>query len=120
MDSQDDTKDYYERTLIQFRDLVIKLQEDLTKLKATQIDESKEDLIRPHQQVLSLNLQLMNTTQQVRSKALEIELKKIEAVQAAEQLEYIKVILFISLLSHLICFSLIYQTHSLKKNINRL
>ena len=90
MSSQDEIKENYERTIIQFRDLVVKLQEDLVSAQVNRLDDDGSAQPR-HQQMLDLNLQLLNTTQQVRAKALEVEMKKLDAIQATEHLEYIKV-----------------------------
>ncbi|GAA6010163.1 hypothetical protein JCM10207_005646 [Rhodosporidiobolus poonsookiae] len=82
----------YEGTIGQFRELVISLQTDLEQLRehqATQATES-QSLTSQSQAMLNLNLKLQSSALKSQVKAIDLELRKLEARQAAEHLAIVK------------------------------
>ncbi|KWU42651.1 hypothetical protein RHOSPDRAFT_20774 [Rhodotorula sp. JG-1b] len=82
----------YETTIGQFRELVISLQADLEQLRqhqATQETES-QNLTSQSQAMLNLNLKLQSTVLKSQVKAIDLELRELEARQAAEHLAIVK------------------------------
>ncbi|KAF9407583.1 hypothetical protein BGZ94_002642, partial [Podila epigama] len=77
----------YENTIIQFRELVAHLQSDIEQLR--QKEESKAQgggLGSQSQAMLSLNLQLQSTAMKAQAKAIDLELRKLDAMQANDNL----------------------------------
>ncbi|KAF9353188.1 hypothetical protein BGX26_009024 [Mortierella sp. AD094] len=75
----------YENTILQFRELVAHLQSDLEQLR--QKEESKAGgLGSQSQAMLSLNLQLQSTAMKAQAKAIDLELRKLDALQAKDNL----------------------------------
>ncbi|KAI1316326.1 hypothetical protein EDD11_010105 [Mortierella claussenii] len=75
----------YENTILQFRELVAHLQSDLEQLR--QKEESKNSgLGSQSQAMLSLNLQLQSTAMKAQAKAIDLELRKLDALQANDNL----------------------------------
>lgn len=119
-DSLEESCADYEGTIGQFRELVISLQryvlslslpgtpglcavahplrclhynsdlEQLREHQATQDTES-QSLTSQSQAMLSLNLKLQSTVLKSQVKAIDLELRKLEAQQAAEHLSIVKV-----------------------------
>ncbi|GAA5890444.1 hypothetical protein JCM6882_002923 [Rhodosporidiobolus microsporus] len=82
----------YESTIAQFRELVLSLQSDLEQLRehqATQANES-QSLTSQSQAMLNLNLKLQSSVWKSQVKAIDLELGKLEAKQAAEHLSVVK------------------------------
>ncbi|KAG0655268.1 hypothetical protein C6P46_001082 [Rhodotorula mucilaginosa] len=82
----------YETTIGQFRELVISLQADLEQLRqhqATQEAES-QNLTSQSQAMLNLNLKLQSTVLKSQVKAIDLELRELEARQAAEHLAIVQ------------------------------
>ncbi|TKA50209.1 hypothetical protein B0A53_06443 [Rhodotorula sp. CCFEE 5036] len=82
----------YETTIGQFRELVISLQADLEQLRqhqATQETES-QNLTSQSQAMLNLNLKLQSTVLKSQVKAIDLELRELEARQAAEHFAIVK------------------------------
>ncbi|GAA5939048.1 hypothetical protein JCM3775_002659 [Rhodotorula graminis] len=82
----------YEVTIGQFRELVVSLQTDLDQLhehQTTQANES-QSLTSQSQAMLNLNLKLQSTVLKSQVKAIDLELRKLEAQQAAEHLSIVK------------------------------
>ncbi|KAF9434926.1 hypothetical protein BGZ76_007186 [Entomortierella beljakovae] len=74
----------YENTILQFRELVAHLQSDLDQLR--QKEESNGGLGSQSQAMLSLNLQLQHTAMRAQAKAIDLELRKLDALQANDNL----------------------------------
>ncbi|KAG0289079.1 hypothetical protein BGZ98_003991, partial [Dissophora globulifera] len=75
----------YENTILQFRELVAHLQSDLEQLR--QKESSKTGgLVSQTQEMLSLNLQLQSSAMKAQAKAIDLELRKLDALQANEHL----------------------------------
>ncbi|GAA5901065.1 hypothetical protein JCM5296_007301 [Sporobolomyces johnsonii] len=91
-ESLEDSCADYEGTIGQFRELVISLQGDLEDLRhhqATQATES-QSLTSQSQAMLNLNLKLQSSVLKSQVKAIDLELRKLEAQQAAEHLAMVK------------------------------
>ncbi|GAA5932529.1 hypothetical protein JCM1841_000239 [Sporobolomyces salmonicolor] len=91
-ESLEDSCADYEGTIGQFRELVISLQGDLEDLRhhqATQATES-QSLSSQSQAMLNLNLKLQSSVLKSQVKAIDLELRKLEAQQAAEHLAMVK------------------------------
>ncbi|KAG0363915.1 hypothetical protein BG005_003735 [Podila minutissima] len=82
----------YENTIIQFRELVAHLQGDIEQLR--QKEESKAQgnggLGSQSQAMLSLNLQLQSTAMKAQAKAIDLELRKLDAMQANDNLTLVQ------------------------------
>ncbi|BGP04036.1 hypothetical protein NBRC10513v2_007776 [Rhodotorula toruloides] len=82
----------YEGTISQFREVVITLQGDLERLRehqASQADES-QTLSSQSQAMLNLNLKLQSSVLKSQVKAIDLELRKLEAQQASAHLDIVK------------------------------
>ncbi|KAJ2852470.1 hypothetical protein J3B02_003472, partial [Coemansia erecta] len=75
-------------TIGQYRDLVTSLQGDIQRLRETTASQASQaaDLSSQTQEMLSLNLQLRSTAMRSRAAAVDLELRRLDAEQAAEQL----------------------------------
>ncbi|GAA5820892.1 hypothetical protein JCM10212_006257 [Sporobolomyces blumeae] len=90
--SLEDTCLDYEKTIGQFRDAVVALQSDLSDLReqhSAQATES-ESLTTQSQAMLDLNLKLKSSALKSQVKAIDLELRKLEARQAGEHLAMVK------------------------------
>ena len=91
--SSEETNADYEGTIQQFRELVTNLQNDLEQLR--QQEESKQSekssLSSQSQAMMSLNMQLQTTVMKAQAKAVDLELRKLEAAQATDRLQYVQV-----------------------------
>ncbi|KAJ1730456.1 hypothetical protein LPJ61_003000 [Coemansia biformis] len=72
----------------QYRELVATLQGDLQQLREREASQASEaaTVSSKTQEMLSLNLQLRSTMMKTKAKAIDLELRRLEAEQAAEQL----------------------------------
>ena len=77
----------YQDTLEKFRNLVASLQKDLSTSRKEQESErsSREQLASQSQAMLSLNLSLKASVMKGHSKAVDLELQKLDALQAMKQ-----------------------------------
>ncbi|KAJ2236932.1 hypothetical protein GGF40_000814 [Coemansia sp. RSA 1286] len=75
-------------TIGQYRDLVTSLQGDIQRLRETTASQASQaaHLSSQTQEMLSLNLQLRSTAMRSRAAAVDLELRRLDAEQAAEQL----------------------------------
>lgn len=82
----------YEATIGQFRELVVLLQNDLEEFKHKEKNEQSEKitLSSQSQAMMSLNFQLQTTVMKAQAKAIDIELRKLEASQANDRLNMIQ------------------------------
>ncbi|KAG0047137.1 hypothetical protein BGZ83_007752 [Gryganskiella cystojenkinii] len=81
----------YENTNLQFRELVAHLQSDLEQLRQREeININAGGLGSQSQAMLSLNMQLQKTAMKAQAKAIDLELRKLEALQASDNLELVK------------------------------
>ncbi|KAF9089316.1 hypothetical protein BGX23_006769 [Mortierella sp. AD031] len=76
----------YENTILQFRELVAHLQNDLESLRQKQENANGGGLGSQSQAMLSLNLQLQSTAMKAQAKAIDLELRKLDALQANDNL----------------------------------
>ncbi|ORY52257.1 hypothetical protein LY90DRAFT_670525, partial [Neocallimastix californiae] len=81
----------YENTIYQFRTLVKNLQNDLNDIRNKEAFQQikNEDLSSQTQNMISLNLQLQNSVMKAQSKAVELELKKLDLNQSTDHLSLI-------------------------------
>ncbi|KAG0275319.1 hypothetical protein BGZ95_008925 [Linnemannia exigua] len=76
----------YENTILQFRELVAHLQNDLELLRQKQESVNGGGLGSQSQAMLNLNLQLQSTAMKAQAKAIDLELRKLDALQANDNL----------------------------------
>ncbi|CAO3646926.1 unnamed protein product [Cunninghamella blakesleeana] len=90
--ANEETTADYEATIQQFRELVLHLQSDLEKLKQKEESQQneKQDLSSQSQAMMSLNIQLQSTVMKAQAKAIDLELRKLDAMQATDKLSYIQ------------------------------
>ncbi|KAF7727233.1 hypothetical protein EC973_007846 [Apophysomyces ossiformis] len=90
--SSEETNADYEATIQQFRELVMNLQSDLEQLRHKEESQQseKQSLSSQSQAMMSLNLQLQSTVMKAQAKAIDLELRKLEAAQAQDRLSYIQ------------------------------
>ena len=91
--SSEETNADYEATIQQFRELVINLQSDLEQLRENEVNKESEksSLSSQSQAMMSLNMQLQSTVMKAQAKAVDLELRKLEAAQANDRLTYVQV-----------------------------
>ncbi|KAG0319602.1 hypothetical protein BG000_003828 [Podila horticola] len=81
----------YENTIIQFRELVAHLQGDIEQLRQKESKaQGNGGLGSQSQAMLSLNLQLQSTAMKAQAKAIDLELRKLEAMQANDNLTLVQ------------------------------
>ncbi|KAI8329056.1 dynein associated protein-domain-containing protein [Chlamydoabsidia padenii] len=90
--SMEETSADYESTIQQFRELVVHLQSDLERLRHKEESQQSErqDLSSQSQAMMSLNMQLQSTVMKAQAKAIDLELRKLDAMQATDRLAYIQ------------------------------
>ncbi|KAL1934362.1 hypothetical protein VTP01DRAFT_6544 [Rhizomucor pusillus] len=90
--SAEETNADYEATIHQFRELVMNLQSDLEQLRHKEQNQlsEKHSLSSQSQAMMSLNMQLQTTVMKAQAKAIDLELRKLEAAQANDRLAYIQ------------------------------
>ncbi|CAG8525134.1 15381_t:CDS:10 [Acaulospora morrowiae] len=91
IEAAEETNADYENTINQFRELVANLQSDLEQFrqKETQSSES-QNLSSQSQAMLSLNIQLKSSALKAQAKQIDLELRKLDATQASENLDIIQ------------------------------
>ncbi|GAA5942628.1 uncharacterized protein JCM15063_000844 [Sporobolomyces koalae] len=91
-DSLEDSCVDFERTISQFREVVISLQGDLEELRRQQSTQASESqsLSSQSQAMLNLNMRLQSSVLKSQVKAIDLELRKLEAKQASEHLAIVK------------------------------
>ncbi|KAK9767570.1 hypothetical protein K7432_002542 [Basidiobolus ranarum] len=92
LNATEETVADYENTIHQFRQLVLNLQGSLEQMKQKEESqpETSANLDAHSQTMLSLNMQLQSTAMKAQGKAIDLELRRLEAEQAAEQLKYVQ------------------------------
>jgi dynactin 1 len=88
IDTIEDNLADYENTIHQFRELVAHLQSDLEQLR--QKEETQGGAGSQSQAVLNLNYQLQSTAMKAQAKAIDLELRKLDALQANENLAMVQ------------------------------
>ncbi|KAJ2782637.1 hypothetical protein H4R18_002157 [Coemansia javaensis] len=78
----------YQFNVKQYRELVATLQGDLQQLREREASQASEaaTISSRTQEVLALNLQLRSSAVKAKAKAVDLELRRLDAEQAAEQL----------------------------------
>ncbi|KAI5289104.1 hypothetical protein KEM54_004416, partial [Ascosphaera aggregata] len=92
---QDETIADLEYTLTRFRDLVSTLQSDLEDMRVTQqLTESEaNDLTVRSRAMIDLNMKLQSSISKAQTKTIDIELSRMEAEEAEQHLEIMKLYL---------------------------
>ncbi|TIA80575.1 hypothetical protein E3P92_00578 [Wallemia ichthyophaga] len=82
----------YENTILQFREHMQLLQSDLDEMRQTQLQQATESeaLTSQSQAMLSLNQKLQTTAHKSQAKAIDLDLKKLDAAQASEHLKIVQ------------------------------
>ena len=90
--TQDETILDLEYTVNRFRDLVSNMQSDLQDMRASQqITESEaSDLNNRSKAMMDLNMKLQVSASKAQTKAIDVELGKMEAQESAEHLEIVE------------------------------
>lgn len=90
--SGEETNADYEATIQQFRELVTNLQNDLEQLRQQEQTQQSErhSLSSQSQAMMSLNMQLQSTVMKAHAKAVDLELRKLDAAQANDRLTYVQ------------------------------
>ncbi|ORX62149.1 hypothetical protein DM01DRAFT_1379982 [Hesseltinella vesiculosa] len=89
--STEETTADYESTIQQFRELVLHLQSDLEKLRQRESQQNQgQHLSSQSQAMMSLNLQLQSTVIKAQAKTIDLELRRLDAMQASDKLSYIQ------------------------------
>ncbi|CAG8561290.1 7705_t:CDS:10 [Paraglomus occultum] len=88
----DETNADYENTINQFRELVANLQSDLEQMRQREASHSSEsnDFSSRSQAMLNLNYQLQSTVMKAQAKQIDLELRKLDATQASDNLAYVQ------------------------------
>ncbi|KAK4049711.1 hypothetical protein OIV83_003986 [Microbotryomycetes sp. JL201] len=91
-ESLEDSVAEYENTIGQFRELVSVLQSDIEQIRQQQETRETESqtLTSQSQAMLNLNMKLQSTVMKSQVKAIELELRKLDALQATERLDIIR------------------------------
>lgn len=92
---QDETIHDLEYTITRFRNLVANMQNDLEDLKASQqITETEaNEMTSRSKAMMDLNMQLQVSASKAQVKAIDLELRRLDAQQSAEHLEIIQLFL---------------------------
>ncbi|RUS14207.1 dynein associated protein-domain-containing protein [Jimgerdemannia flammicorona] len=91
--SSEETNADYENTISQFRELVATLQHDLEQLRhkeESQLSETR-NLSSQTQAMMSINMTLQSTVMKAQAKSIDLELRRLEALQATDNLAYVQV-----------------------------
>ncbi|KAI7898739.1 dynein associated protein-domain-containing protein [Cokeromyces recurvatus] len=90
--SSEETNADYETTIQQFRELVTTLQNDLEQLRFKEVSQQseKQTLSSQSQAMMSLHMQLQSTVMKAQAKAIDLELRKLDAAQANDRLNCIQ------------------------------
>ncbi|PKK65078.1 hypothetical protein RhiirC2_78704 [Rhizophagus irregularis] len=92
LEMSDETNADYENTIHQFRELVANLQSDLEQFRQkeeSQYSESK-NLSSQSQSMLDLNIKLQSRVLKAQAKQIDLELRKLDATQASENLAFVQ------------------------------
>lgn len=78
----------YQYNIKQYRDLVSSLQSDLQRLREREQSQATEvaSISSKTQEMMSLNLQLRSTVMKTKAKTIDLEMRRLDADQASEQL----------------------------------
>ncbi|RUP51158.1 hypothetical protein BC936DRAFT_149617 [Jimgerdemannia flammicorona] len=90
--SSEETNADYENTISQFRELVATLQHDLEQLRhkeESQLSETR-NLSSQTQAMMSINMTLQSTVMKAQAKSIDLELRRLEALQATDNLAYVQ------------------------------
>lgn len=89
---QEETIDDLEYTVSRFRDLVTNLQSDLEDMRASrQITEAEaNDLTSRSKAMMDLNMRLQVSATKAQTKAIDLELRRLEAQESAEHLAIVQ------------------------------
>ncbi|KAJ1976839.1 hypothetical protein H4R35_002527 [Dimargaris xerosporica] len=114
LEANEETMADYEATIQQFRVLVKNLQDDLAQRRSREAEQQSEakELSSQSQAMLSLNLQLQSTVMKAQAKAIDLELRKLDAQQATEHLRFLEPYLPSSFFQHennAICCLLLFK-----------
>lgn len=92
---QDQNMDDLEYTLSRFRELVTNLQSDLEDMRASQTvtQGESEKLSDRSRAMMDLNMKLQISAAKAQSKTIELELRRLEAQEAEQHLEIVKLFL---------------------------
>ncbi|PWW73898.1 hypothetical protein C7212DRAFT_359190 [Tuber magnatum] len=92
LDSSNEEAEY---TITRFRDLVTNLQGDLEDMRASQqITETEaEELTQRSRSMMEINMKLQITAAKAQNKTIDLELRRLEADQAIEQLSIVQMFL---------------------------
>ncbi|KAG0638702.1 dynein associated protein-domain-containing protein [Tuber brumale] len=92
LDSSNEEAEY---TITRFRDLVTNLQSDLEDMRASQqITETEaEELTQRSRSMMDINMKLQITAAKAQNKTIDLELRRLEADQAIEQLAIVQMFL---------------------------
>ncbi|KAL1305061.1 hypothetical protein AAFC00_001999 [Neodothiora populina] len=84
-----------EYTISRFRDLVTTMQTDLEDMRASQqiTDKEAEDLSNRSRTMLDLNMKLQISASKTQVKTIDLELRRLEAEEAAEHLSIVQLFL---------------------------
>ncbi|KKY22497.1 putative 90s preribosome component rrp12 [Diplodia seriata] len=92
---QDETLSDQEYTILRFRELVTNLQSDMEDMRASrEISETQaQDLNNRSRAMMDLNRQLQASASSTKMKTIDMELRKLEAQEAAEHLAIVQLFL---------------------------
>ena len=92
---QDQNMDDLEYTLSRFRELVTNLQSDLEDMRASQaVTEGESEKLNDRSRaMMDLNMKLQISAAKAQAKTIDLELRRLEAEEAAQHLEIVKLFL---------------------------
>jgi dynactin 1 len=92
---QDQTMDDLEYTLSRFRELVTNLQSDLEDMRASQaVTEGESEKLNDRSRaMMDLNMKLQISAAKAQAKTIDLELRRLEAQEAEQHLEIVKLFL---------------------------
>jgi dynactin 1 len=90
LDEVQSRNSYLEAAVVRFRDLVVELNLDLSRLKSNEHTDSGRGAKDHTKAIMDLNLKLVSTSIEFRAKTMDLELYKFTSQQALEQLEIMK------------------------------
>lgn len=93
IEAMQDAIEDYATTIEQFRDLVASLQADLDVAREASQSHQQESQVQATQAAaaLALNMKLQSTTTKNQAKAIDLEIKRLDAAQARELLSIVSV-----------------------------
>ncbi|CAG8527533.1 5155_t:CDS:10, partial [Dentiscutata heterogama] len=92
IESTDEANADYENTISNFRELVATLQSDLEQFRRKEENQNSgtENLGSESQKMHDLRIKLTTTELKNQAKQIDLELRKLDAIQATENLEYVQ------------------------------